>query len=130
MIPVNECYTRMRGDKFRRPDFTTMGTRESDGANIVTGVMRADTPEGAKVYPPLPDVPFSMIIPAGLSDWDFHQRVNVEIWYRLQNNETLMGLDFMPPPPPPPAQTESNWGGMLLLGLGVVFVSLAFSSGN
>jgi hypothetical protein len=127
MLKTNECRTRMWADKYHRPEFTKVGIRERDGANLLEGVMRADTPEAAKAKPRPSDVPFRIAIPAGLSDWDFHQ-VNTNIFYRLQNGDSLMDLDYAPPAP---VQAEPNWGGILLLGLlGVVAVGTAFGSRN
>jgi hypothetical protein len=121
MFPVNECYTLLRGDGLRRPDFESFEIRESDGANIVKGVFRADTPEASKVSPRPTDVPFNLMVPAGLSASDFHFAVNVPIYYLLRDNPSRLDVDFMPQPPPPPVpvQQEVNWGGVALVVAGL-----------
>ena len=125
---VNECYTRLHGDVYRNPRFSSFERRVSDGANIVTGVMRADSRESVKADPPLRDVPFRLTIPAGLSDWDFHQ-VNAEIWRRLRDNESLMDLDFTPLPPANPGNSGVSGGAIALaIFLGVAVLSAAFGS--
>jgi hypothetical protein len=126
---VNECYTRMWGDRFHRAEFTSIIRRERDGANIVEGWMRADTPDALKAEPRPMDVPFRIAIPAGLNEWDFHQ-VNTNIFYRLINGESLIDLDYAPPPPQL-VQSGTNWGHMLLVGvIGAVVIGIASSSRN
>lgn len=122
MIRVNECYTLLRGDGIRRADIQSYEVRESDGATRCRGVMRADTPEALKMSPRPADVQFDLIIPAGLSQSEFHFNVNVPIYYRLKNDESLMGLDFTPPPVP--VQAGINWGGVALFVLGAVAIGV------
>jgi hypothetical protein len=115
---VSECYTRMWADRFHRVEFRSISTRPRDGANIVQGWMRADTPDAVRADPSPSDVPFRIAIPAGLNEWDFHV-VNTDIFYRLINGVSLMDLDYAPPPPD---HAETDWGGAVfvgLLGLGV-----------
>jgi hypothetical protein len=114
-VAVNECTTRMWTDKYHRVEFTSIRIRERDGANLVEGWMRADTPEAAKVYPRPSDVQFSAAIPAGLDDFSFHG-VCTNMFYKIQNGESLMGLDFTPPPPPA-VEAETNWAAVLLFTL-------------
>ena len=124
----NECYNRMWTDKFHRVEITRAEAREWDGANLVGGWMRADTPEALKAYPHPVDVPFSAAIPAGLGDSDFHA-VCTDMFYKIQNGESLIGLDYTPPPPAPDL-VETNWGGILLVALGLTVVGVALGSRN
>jgi hypothetical protein len=87
--------------------------------------MWADTPEALETYLRLLDVPFTAAIPAGLNDFAFHG-VCTDMFYKIQNGESLMDLNYTPPPPPVQAQT--NWGGLFLLGVGLAVVGAAFSS--
>jgi hypothetical protein len=120
----NECVNRMWSDRYHRPEFTKIEIRERDGANLVEGWMRADTPEALETYPRPLDVPFSAAIPAGLNDFAFHG-VCTDMFYKIQNGESLMGLDYTPPPP---VQAQTNWGGLCLFGVCLAVVGAAFSS--
>jgi hypothetical protein len=125
---VNECRNRMWTDGLHRVEITSATTREWDGANVVEGVMRADTAEALKANPRPIDVPFSAVIPAGLDALPFHA-VCTDMFYKIQNGESLMNLDYSPPPQPVQAQT--NWGGIAMVGLlGLVFVGLAAAARN
>jgi hypothetical protein len=121
---VNECTTRIWSDKYHRPEFTKIEIRAWDGANLVEGWMRADTPEALKASPRPVDVPFSAAIPAGLGDLAFHA-VCTDMFYKIQNGESLMGLDYTPPPPP--ARTQPNWGGLVLGIVGLACIGIAAS---
>ena len=128
-LPVHRAQTMLRGDRFRNPRFTQQAeVRPSDRASIITGVMRADSPEGASVNPALPDIPFRYIIPADADAFDYY-RINVETWRPLQSGESLWDLDFAPPPPPQPLQGAAGSGGIGLLGVvaGGVLLALALS---
>ena len=126
-VQRNECYNRMWTDELHHVEITKAEIRERDGANLVEGWMRADTPEAARTYPRPLDVQFSAMIPAGLGDFDFHA-VCTDMFHKIQNGESLMGLDYTPPPPPP-VQAQTNWGGALLVGLiGLGVFALARSS--
>ena len=85
--------------------------------------MRADTPEALETYPRPLDVPFRAAIPAGLNDFAFHG-VCTDMFYKIQNGESLMGLDYTPPP----VQAQTNWGGLCLFGVCLAVVGAAFSS--
>jgi hypothetical protein len=127
MVPVNECYTLLRGDGPRRADIQSCEVRLSDGATRCRGVMRADTPEGLALPMRPPEPPFDLMIPAGLSQAEFHFKINVPIYYKLKNGESLIGLDFTPPPPPPPVQAQPNWGGLALGIVGLLCIGIAAS---
>jgi len=130
-LPVNDCYTLLRGDGILRPDIQSYEVRQSDGATRCKGWMRGDTPEALRMSPRPSDVPFDLVVPAGLSQSEFHFKINVPVYYHLKNGESLMGLDFTPPPPPPtPVQVQPNWGGALVFALGAVVLTVAFGSRN
>jgi hypothetical protein len=128
-LTVPNWYPMLRGDERYNPRVTKHEARW-DGASIITGLMKPDSPKGIKADPPLPDLPFRFTIPcSGLGDGDWHG-INTTIFYRIQRGESLMDIDFTPPPALP-VQTETNWGGLLLFGLlGVVAVGIASSSRN
>jgi hypothetical protein len=130
-IAVNECYTLLRGDGVRRPDITSYQTRQRDRAHILSGVMRADTPEALNMNPVPADVPFRFAIPRGVSASEFHFTVECPVCNLLRTNQSLMNVDFAPQLPPAPVQAQTNWSGVLALGLlGLAFVGLAISSRN
>ena len=104
----------LRGDDRYNPRPAHVGCR-LDGATIITGVMRPDSPKGAEANPPLPELPFRYTIPADATHADYCWRINPETWRRLQANETLWDLDFTPQPPPSPPESF-NAGGLLLAG--------------
>ena len=85
-----------------------------DGAQLIEGWVRADTPKALETSPRPIDVKFSVLIPAGLNDMDLHWNVCTPMFYKIQNGESLMGLDFTPPPP---VQAETSWGGALEVGI-------------
>jgi hypothetical protein len=121
----NECYNRMWTDELHRVEITNVEIRPWDGANLVEGWMRADTPKALETYPRPVDVQFSAAIPAGLADWDFHG-VMTDMFYKIGKGESLMGLDYTPPPPPP-VQVPTNWGGLALGIVGLVCIGIAAS---
>lgn len=121
----NECYTRMWTDELHRVQITSATTRAWDGANVVSGWMRADIKEAFQAYPRPVDVPFSVVIPAGLDSSTFHL-VCSDMFYKIRDGKSLMGLDYAPPAPAQ-VQQQPNLGGLVLLaGLGV----LALASGS
>jgi hypothetical protein len=123
----NECFNRMWTDKFHRVEITNAAIREWDGANLVEGWMRADTAEALKAYPRPVDVQFSAAIPDDLDNIAFHA-VCTDMFYRIQNGESLMNLDYTPPPP---VQAQTNWMPAAVLAMvGLVFVGFAVGSGS
>jgi hypothetical protein len=89
------CNFRLRGDQRYNPRFPEPEVRPIDGASRITGVMRPDSPEGVKVEPALPEIPFRFIVPANAD----YTAINFEVWRRLQSGETLWDLNFAPLPP-------------------------------
>lgn len=130
-IPVPNWYPMLRGNERYNPLVSSSIARPWDGAHVVTGMMKPDSPEGVKADPPLPELPFRFIIPCvGLDDGDWHV-INTTIFYRLQRGESLMDLDFTPPPPRKP-QPQQSGNGLLVFG-GLVLATLvvgAFFSKN
>jgi hypothetical protein len=124
-IYQNECYNRMWTDELHRVQITKVEIREWDGANLVEGWMRADTPKALETYPRPVDVQFSAAIPAGMPYMDFHG-VCTDMFYKIQNGESLVGLDYTPPPAPP-VQAQANSGGLALGLLGLVCIGIAAS---
>ena len=124
MIPVNECYTLLRGDGVLRADIMSYQTRQRDGAHIVAGMMRGDTPEALKMNPVPPDVPFRFAIPRGLECViEFHFTVNAPICNLLRTNQSVMDIDVAVPPSPLPVQAATDRTGALVLALaGLAFV--------
>ena len=118
----------LRCDERYNPRVSSSVARTWDGAYIVAGMMRPDSPEGVKASPPFPDLPFRFIIPCGgLSAGDWHS-INTTIFYRIQRGESLMDLDFTPPPPAPQPQRTGNGLLAFCALLGTVFVlGAAFS---
>jgi len=124
---IHSARILLRGDERCNPRFTQEPEYRSDGASTVTGWMRPDSPEGVAVKPALPNLPFRITIPANAGAAEY-QRINVEIWRRLQKGESLWGLNFAPPPTSP----QSATGAGLLLGalaFGAI-LGLAFNSKN
>ena len=115
MLKTNEYERRMWSDSLHRVEVKSVATRVSDGASLLAGWLRADTPEAIKANPRPVDVPFSVTLPASLDSWAFHGCMTV-MFNRLRAGESLEGLNFASEPPAP-VQTETNWGGILLLGL-------------
>lgn len=108
MIPVPNWYPMLRGDNRYNPRVAGMYVRAWDGANVITGVMKPDSPEGVKADPPLPDLPFRFIIPAdGLTVGDWHA-INTKIFYRIQRKQSLIDLDFTYRPAAPPQAAPSS----------------------
>ena len=87
--------------------------------------MRADTAEALKTYPRPVDVQFQVAIPAGLDKIAFHA-VCTDMFYKIQNGESLIGLDYTPPPPVP-VQAQTNWGGIALGLFGLALIGIAAS---
>lgn len=121
----NECYNRMWTDKFHRVEITNAIIRERDGANLVEGWMRADTAEALKTYPRPVDVQFQVAVPAGLDNIAFHA-VCTDMFCKIQNGESLMGLDYTPPPLAL-VQAQTNWGGIALGLFGLALIGIAAS---
>jgi hypothetical protein len=110
--PVHPASISLRGDdrynvRIRQIDYRV------DGASIITGVMKADSPKGVEANPPLPDIPFRYTISANATPADYRQ-INIETFCRLRDNQPLWNLDFAPPMP---ALPQSNAGGLLFAGL-------------
>jgi hypothetical protein len=98
-ISVHSASSLLRGDRHYNPRFTQEPEYRADGASTVIGWMRPDSPEGIAAGLTLPDLPFRITIPAN-SDAPEYRVINTEIWRRIQNHESLWGLDFAPPPRP------------------------------
>jgi hypothetical protein len=115
---VHPARNMLRGDERYNPRFTREPEVRSDGASILTGEMRPDSPIGVAVRPRLGDIPFRLIVPR---DADY-LAINAEIWHRLQNGKPLWDLDFTSP-----QQTRSDSGLGLGLGLFGAVLLLAAS---
>ncbi len=126
MIQVHPAQTSLRGDERYNPRFTQQpDLRPGDGATRITGVMHPDSPTGVKTAPPLPDIPFRLIVPA---DADY-STINFELWQRLQSGESLWDLDFTPPQPPTHV-ADSDMGFGLVAAFALFAIGLAFGSRN
>ena len=90
---VDRSQTQFYPDDRYHPRYTQPVTVRPDGASVVIGVMKDDgPPEDDSVR--LPDVPFEIIVPANMP----YYAVNLEVWRRLKNGESRIGLDFTPSP--------------------------------
>ena len=129
-IAVHSARTLLRGNRYYNPRFTQEPEYREDGASTITGWMRPDSPAGVAVKPALPAIPFRITIPADADAFEY-QVINREIWRRLQNAESLWGLDFAPAAPPPPENATSYstvlfWGAVALTAV----VGFALRSGR
>jgi len=129
LYETNEYARRMWTDKLHRVEVTECSGRASDGPSCLGGWLVADTPEAVQTNPRPANVPFQVVIPEGLGDWDFHC-VMATMFNRLQAGQPLMNLSFVPEPPPVLVTTEANvnWGGIALFAFGAVALGAAFSS--
>jgi hypothetical protein len=126
-LAVHSAQILLRGDERYNPRFTHQTELRADGSTRVTGLMKADSPEGVAAKPDLPDIPFRYIIPADAGAAEY-RKINLETWQRLHSGETLWDLDFAPLPPPQP-QKASISDGVLLLG-GLLFGAVLMNLGS
>jgi|HubBroStandDraft_5_1064220.scaffolds.fasta_scaffold103544_3 hypothetical protein len=125
-LRMNEYAYRMWSDEFHRFDVQGIAI-QSDGASRLSGILKADTPEALKLETRPQEPPFDVTIPVGLSDMDFHV-VMTNMFYKLRNGESLVGLDYRPRSILMSMHAGVNWRGLLGFGLG--FAALALIVGS
>jgi hypothetical protein len=125
---VHPATISLRGDDRYNARITQIDYR-LDGASIITGLMKADSPRGVEANPPLPDVPFRYTIPADATPADY-RLINVETFRRLRDNEPLWSLDFAPPLPPQPHNNTHAAAGLLIAGLALAVCLLPSRSSH